>query len=629
MSKQRQFLLDGATIKSVSPWDVDSNVGWTLMGATKDATGIDLLVKRVPWLYRAIEDRALNVSSMPWNIEKGETEIANSAEWAEQKPAVLDWLELPNKLFYQIEQSLTVAGKAYLGLEVNRSGYIKGLKYYAPSTIKEIYDTNTGILTHYERNVNNKTVICSLASEPPVFGQVQIVSIYRPDYLTEIGPGTGSPALAALTAAGVLYNYDLFVSGFFDRGAIKASVLTVESASPGEQERLQHWWDDVVAGVKNAWSAIVLRGKMNAPVVIGEGLDGVENNELTTSRRQDISTALGIPESRLWSAAANMATRKEDEAAYFRGTIIPECQLIAEALNEQVFSALHKLDGYRIEFTPEVLDIFQEDEVERTAAYNSFMDAIMKAPTYELAIEVMTMYGFEFSEALDAAIKAYFAGKEERAAVVAEQTQPAVDAPEPGESENVTQDETVTEDEQPAMPDRDREPATRAMLKNWKRKAIHALKLTGKACVPWETDLIPATQLADITASLDACETKTQIEAVFDGIKIDTAEPVQETVAPDPLAGELKRATDLLERIMAQQPEPEVKAAPIPNINVTVNMPEGKPPEIKFDMPAPLAPIVNVTNNVPEQAAPVVNVNVSPTPVMVENKNTIECEGGG
>ena len=321
-------------------------------------------------------------------------------------------------------------------------------------------------------------------------------------------------------------------------------MLTVESASPGEQERLQHWWDDVVAGVKNAWSAIVLRGKMNAPVVIGEGLDGVENNKLTTSRRQDISTALGIPESRLWSAAANMATRKEDEAAYFRGTIIPECQLIAEALNEQVFSALHKLDGYRIEFTPEVLDIFQEDEVERTASYNAFMDAIMKAPTYELAIEVMTMYGFEFSEALDAAIKAYFAGKEERA-----------DAPEPGVSENVTQDETVTEDEQPAMPDRDREPATRAMLKNWKRKAIHALKLTGKACVPWETDLIPATQLADISASLAACETKTQIEAVFDGIKIDTAEPVQETVAPDPLADELKRATDLLERIMAT-PEP-------------------------------------------------------------------------
>jgi len=81
MSKQRQYLMDGATVKSVSPWDVDSNVGWTLMGGQQDPTGIDLLVKRVPWLYRGIEDRALNVSSMPWAIENGESEAANSAEW--------------------------------------------------------------------------------------------------------------------------------------------------------------------------------------------------------------------------------------------------------------------------------------------------------------------------------------------------------------------------------------------------------------------------------------------------------------------------------------------------------------------------------------------------------------------
>jgi hypothetical protein len=300
----------------------------------------------------------------------------------------------------------------------------------------------------------------------------------------------------------------------------------------------------------------VFRGKAIEPIKIGEGVADSESQEVVTVRRQDICSAMGIPESRLWSSAANKATRAEDEAAYFRGTIIPECQLIAEVLNEQVFSALHKLDGWRIEFTPEVLDIFQEDEVERTASYNGFMDAVLKAPTYELAIEVMTMYGFEFSEKLDAAIKAYFESKAEAAAVVAEQTQPT----EP--TAPMSEETPEAEDEQPTVPDRDREPATRAMLKNWKRKAIHALKLTQSANVPWETDLLPAAQLADITASLAACETKAQVEAVFDAIEIqeakggDTNNQSHPVVGSqdDPLAQELKRATDLLERFLAASP---------------------------------------------------------------------------
>ncbi|MFA6204294.1 MAG: phage portal protein [Gallionella sp.] len=536
MTKQRQFITDGLSLKSLSPWDVDSADGWTLMGGVKDPTGIDLLAQRVPWLYRAVKDRANNVGNMPWTIERNDTEQANSAEWAEDKPRDLEWLDNPRRLFAQIEKSLCIAGKAYLSLEVNKSGYIKAVKYLNPQTIAEVYDTTTGALIKYERTVNGKKVDCSLASAPPVMGQVQIVAIYDPDYQTEIGPGTSSDALAALTAAGVLYAYDTFVKGFFERGAIKASVLTVESASPGEQERLQHWWDDVVAGVRNAWSALVLRGKMNAPVVIGEGLDGVENNELTTSRRQDISTAMGIPESRLWSAAANMATRKEDEAAYFRGTIIPECNLISEALNEQVFSDLHKLNGYRIEFTPETLDVFQEDEAERAGSLKAMTDAGIPL------IVAMEVLGYDLTDEQWAAVKEKDAEPE-----------PVPEVSPIAETAPMAESEPELEDEPPAPPmnARDQEASTRAMLKNWKRKAIHAFKLTGKGDIQWITDLLPASQVEEIGLSLAACETETQIKAVFDAVEIKPSEVVTEIEKPDPLADELKRATDLLERIMA------------------------------------------------------------------------------
>jgi hypothetical protein len=610
MVKRHQIMFDGVNLKSVSPWDVDSMAAWTILGGQQDAQGLEKLALRVPWLYRAWKDRANNVGDMPWTIERGDTEIANSAEWAEDKPRELEFISNPRKLFAQIEKSLCIAGKAYLALEVNKSGYIKNVKYLAPQTIEEVYDKQTGDITGYKRTINGNTFECSLASEPPVAGQVQIVAIYDPDWMTEIGPGNSSDALAALTAAGVLYSYDTFVANFFERGAIKASVLTVESASPGEQERLQHWWDDVVAGVKNAWSAIVLRGKMNAPVVIGEGLDGVENNELTTTRRQDICAAMGVPESRMWSAAANYATRKVDEVAYFRGTIIPDCNLIAEAMNEQIFSDVHKLNGYRIEFTPESLDIFQEDESERASSLQQLTGAGVPL------ITAMEILGYDLTDEQWDALKV----EEEKPEPVPIMVPPAVP----------TEEEPEVEDEQPAVPARDIEPATRAMLKNWKRKAIHALKLTRDPNVPWDTDLLPAATIDGIRADLAACETREQIEGVFDRVVIDneTMQPVP-SIADEPLVGELKRATDILERIMALpvQEYPARKAIEPQQFvkqyfTVTpagVTVVQAPAPEVKVINEAQPAPIINV-----QATAPIVNVAVEPTPVQIQNEVVVK-----
>lgn len=544
MSK-RQFLFDGANVKSIAPWDLDSNVGWTVLGGDQSAKGIDLLAQRVPWMYRAIKDRANNVSHMPWGIERNDTEIVTSEEWGEDKPKELEFISNPRQLFSQIEQSMVIAGKAYCALEVNKSGYIQALKYLNPNTIAEVYNNNNstvkwqgqdykpGEIMYYNRTINGKQFPCSRADMPPVAGMVQIVCIYDPDYSTEIGPGKWSDGLAAMTAAGVLYNYDEFVSGFFGRGAIKASVLTVESASPGEQERLQKWWDDVIAGVKNAWSAIVLRGKMNAPVVIGTGLEGVENNDLTQTRRQDISTAMGVPESRMWSAAANMATRKEDEAAYFRGTILPECDLIAEALNEQVFNDVHKLNGYRIEFQPETLDVFQEDESERAGSLQTLTSAGVPL------LMAMDILGYDLTDEQRAELEVEpppppepvppalvpFAGQDNQPA----QTVPVVDtSPVPAPA-------MVDEGTNPPMRSIDMEASVRAMLKNWQRKALYQFKTKGSYDLVWSTDLISREKVEEIFDTLKYCETPEQIKAVFANVEIEPVEVETVKAVEDPI----------------------------------------------------------------------------------------------
>lgn len=537
----KQYLFDGAAIKSVSPWD-DSDIGWVPFGGTRDPEGVDILAQRVPWMYRGVKDRANNVSHMPWAIMAGEDEIASSAEWSYEKPPELAFITNPRKLLSQIEQSLVMTGKAYLALECNKSGYIKAIKYLNPISVTERYSPTTGELIGYTRTVNGQRIECDLATSKPVAGRVQIVAVYDPDYTTEIGPGNYCDALAALTAAGVLYSYDTFVKQYFERGAIKATVLSVDAPAFGEQERLQKWWDDVVSGVKNAWSAIVLRGKAITPVVIGEGMEGIADNDLSTLRRQDISTALGIPESRLWSAAANMATRKEDEAAYFRGTILPECDIIAEAFNEQVFTDAHNLAGYRWEFQPETLDVFQEDEAQRASSLQQLTSAGIPL---KLAMEIL---GYDLTEEQWAELEDTTQPEEAPAMPVpaAPDMTPATVAPEAPTLPAVVEDAPAPDTMVPSI---DQTASIRAMLKNWERKAKHALKLTGCANIEWVTDLLPPGQIAEIAASLAVCETAEQIKAVFAGVTIEDA---PEAPAPVDLAAELKRANDLLIAVMAR-----------------------------------------------------------------------------
>lgn len=540
---KKLILTDGRNAKSINPFDFDDHTGWTQLTGPEDDYGIDLLYRRVPWLKRSVKDRGNNVAHMPWVIMAGKDEIATSATWQEDKPRDLTFLDNPRKLLNQIEQSIAVHGMAYLALEVNNYGYIKGMRYLHPKSVIEDLDLITGKLKGYKRSLNGREIYCSIATEKPVQGQVQIVAIYDPDYTTERGPSNSSDALAALTAAGVLYSFDTFVTSYFRRGAIKATILAVENAQLGEQERLQHWWDDVIGGVKNAWSAVVMRAKQVVATVIGEGMEGTADNDLSTQRRQDISTAMGIPESRLWSAAANMATRKEDEAAYFRGTIIPECDLIAEALNEQVFNKIHNLDGYRIEFQPETLDVFQEDEVERAGALGALIDTVVKIPTYELGIEVMNILGYEYSDQFKLALKTYLDGKKP-------QPVPAALAPFAGQNNQsiVVPSIEPTSTEPASMSAIDQAASVRAMLKNWERKSTYALKQTGKANIGWKTDLLSVAQVEDISELLTACETKEQIKGVFANIQLPDVMP-EPVKAIDPiliLANELRLAREAI-----------------------------------------------------------------------------------
>ena len=513
---KRNYLITGSTKAATLYGDE----GWTVIGGDEERKGIDAYFSAVPWLYRGVKAKAKDVSHMPFAVYNGEDEVVSSANWKQDAGKEFDFMPNPRALLDQIEQSLTMAAKAFLFIEGNRYGIVKKLKYCAPSTITPNYDKVTGELLNYERAINGRKF------PVPVD---QIIAIYDADYAVEMGGGT-SQAAAALMASGVLFNADKFVAGYFEKGAIKATILSADTTDKQEAERLASWWKDVVGGIKNAWSAIVLRAKQAVATVIGEGLEGLQNNELTKEKRQDIATALGIPESRMWSAAANYATRQEDELTYYRNTIVPDCDLIAEAINEQLFTDRWNLGQYRWEFQPETLDVFQADETDRAQALSQLVTALAD-PIAEIGMDIL---GYELSEETLTKLQALWKDKQERADKLQEQMQ---NKPAQGQPPQLQPGEKRPAQDEPKPPTAQE---TRSALFQWRKCCLTSVKQGDSAAVSFENPAIPARVIESLLFELEEAKTKEDVNHLFDKAAKDCKEP------EDALVVELRMARELL-----------------------------------------------------------------------------------
>ncbi len=327
---------------------------------SKDDTDPATLFRSVAWLYRGVQLRSNAVAAMPFRIMRGETEVDTSDDYQN----ALGWLPNPRRLFYLTAAAMCCFGAGYWWRERNRV-MVKAVRYMRPDTIEPIIDARG--LQGFYRTANGKRV-----QVPPD----QLTYFWQPDPWVELGPPESSPLMAAIAASGVLYNLNQFSAAYFKRGAIKATLLTVQGAPvAAERDRLKTWWKSVFSGVSNAWRADIINADAVTPIIIGEGLKELSSAELTAEKRQDIAQALGIPQSVMFSESASglggAGVAQADERHFYQETVIPDCEAIADAVNEQMLEA----QGLRLEFLPETLDVFQEDENQRAAAFSSYVGA--------------------------------------------------------------------------------------------------------------------------------------------------------------------------------------------------------------------------------------------------------------
>ena len=177
----------------------------------------------------------------------------------------------------------------------------------------------------------------------------------------------------------------------------------------------------------------------------------------------------------LFSQAANFATAREDKKQFYEQTIIPEAELIEEVLNEQVFEP----SGYQFKFTPQSLDVFQEEEKDRATAFVNYAQFIKPSVT-------AGMLGLDLPEGTDM-----------------------------DEIDRTWLDIRTRSDVrfgQTVSPDRDRDmPAAKNAevddlgqdLERWQRKSLKRVKQHGKAACAFESEAIPAVLAAAIEGALE------------------------------------------------------------------------------------------------------------------------------
>lgn len=441
----------------------------------------------VPWLYRGVNIIAQASAEIPVSLYRGNTEITSSEEWKDPTGYLPDIAKLIRKL----AASITLEGQGYLFRDQAATvRATKRLVFWNPTSVsvdwKKTQETRE---LWFIRRVNGRD---------EHYSYEQVLYFWPDDGYTEVGPPLSSPAKAALAAAGVLYNADEYVAAYWKRGAVKATMLAVKgNPSDVEKKKLTDWWKSVTGGIKKAFSIFTFNAEAVSPIMVGEGLEGLSNNAMTVEKREDISTALGVPQSILFSTNAGglggSGVVNGDRINFYELTIIPLVRLICGTLNEQQLNQ----QGYHLAVNENEMAIYQKDEAERSAGLSNIVNALEKPAEFLLAADII---GYEIDDEQRARIEALINERKANAERMAEVMKPK-DEPKP----EPEQDEAPNEMQQQGKT------AWADDVARWRRKALKA----GGYC-EFVSDVIPDGIHNQIVYNLKAATSPNEIKAAFD-----------------------------------------------------------------------------------------------------------------
>jgi hypothetical protein len=390
-----------------SPW---GGIDGFLKASRAGNSGNTSMLKRlVPDLAHAVDMVSVGVSSLPFEIYDVDTgEIVDSShEWGN----VMGGLDNPQRYMYLLASSLC-GGSAYVIPKVTPR-LIFSLQYCAPHTITPQIDMSG--LQYFDRADDQGNTKKYMPKE--------LLYFWLPDSDVEIGPALNNPLDNCAIDAGIVLAGKLTIRTYGERGYVPITVIGSKGPPPadkGERDKIEGFFDRLLKGGFDVVAKII-NSDMLSINRIGAGMDELKQSylELRRDSKESIADAFGIPPALFMS---DNAYASEFDALrlqmYTSSRFVSIYQTIEEVHNEQLF----KRYGKAMRFTPESLDIFQEDETKRSASLGSFVSAVTTSP--EIARLGMGILGYDLTEEQEAEFDKIIKDKEAAAEAMQEQTKP-------------------------------------------------------------------------------------------------------------------------------------------------------------------------------------------------------------
>jgi len=301
-----------------------------------------------PWFFRCVNLRAAAISSIPFRILKGETEVE-------------DPFNLP-QLLSVTEAFLSIGGAAFW-LKVANRVVMTGIQILNPNSMKVKTDAVKGIIGFEQ----------TTGGVPKRFDPEKIVyfKLFNPS--DDLGPGV-APGEVARKPASLVDCMNTWAANYFANGAVPLVVLHSERDVPdAEVKRIETTWRKWFGGVANAFKTFVLRRGMKIDV-ISPPVKDLAMPALTKQSKGQVASAFGVPQS-LLEDVSNRATASVHRISFWVETIIPAARLIEATLNVQLFGPM----GLKFEFLYNRIEAIQQDEAAKTQSSVSLLNWVSSA----------------------------------------------------------------------------------------------------------------------------------------------------------------------------------------------------------------------------------------------------------
>lgn len=466
-------LYNNGAIKTIdfSPW---GGIDGFLNATGGGVSDVLRLRKLVPWLNKAITMTSNAVSQLPYCIEaSNEVEIDKELAWG--------GVRNPQTIISLVAASLC-GGSAYCLVETT-SRAVVSLQYITPQTMTPIFDSN-GEVTGFKRQLQSKTQILS---------PEQVLYFWLPDDTVEAGPAQLTPIVNATLPASLMAAMDGSLRQYGERGFIPPTLLSAKGMpNKSDAERTERWWNAFLRGWTNTVAKIINAETMTA-TTLGAGMDELRGSyiEITNQQIKNIAASFGIPNSTFISDENSYATALSDIKLWYTSSeFVRIYQAVEDTLSDQLWNRF----GWQMEYEPEKLEAFQQEETDKSSALSTLSAAFATNP--EASIIAADVLGYDLSDEQKLAIEAL--GEEEEAEPV---------------TEEVTDDEQVDEVE-PVMPSEE-DNLIAAEMMTWRKFCEKPRKRE------FEVKHIPSAMAIRINAGLHAAKSQDEIQAVFDAAALD------------------------------------------------------------------------------------------------------------